>query len=190
MRVENTQFIISATAPKQYPTLEIPEVAMAGRSNVGKSSVINALVRRKNLARTSSVPGKTRHINFYNIDEAIMLADLPGYGYAEAGKSEQGRWADMINAYLDRREQLCAILQIVDARHKPTAQDVQMAEWIRASGKRHIVVANKTDKLPVTKVPDYVRVICDVLEVEDALPFSAEKSTGREELLILLEQLL
>ena len=146
MEFIDAKFLTTAVKPEQYPDTFIPEIAFVGRSNVGKSSLINCLTNRNKLARTSSSPGKTATINFYDIAGKYRLVDLPGYGYAKVSKSEQERWAKMINTYLSDRYNLVQVIQLVDARHKPTADDITMIDWIRRFGYNPVVVATKLDK--------------------------------------------
>lgn len=183
LNIHNAALTISAVQPRQYPPTVVPEIAMAGRSNVGKSSCINRLLNRNKLARTSSTPGKTATINFYDIDGQMFFVDLPGYGFARVSKSEQEKWAAMINTYLEKRDQLCGVLLLVDARHKPTMQDVMMYGWIRERFGAVTVVATKCDKLGKTKIEEHLGVIRETLQLTAAdtlLPFSAEKGTGKE----------
>lgn len=147
MKIRSSEFIISAVKREQYPEEPIPEIALAGRSNVGKSSLINMLVNRKKLARTSSAPGKTQTINFYKINDEFHFVDLPGYGYAKVSKSHREAWGKMIETYLTTRTKLVEIIQLIDIRHKPTEQDKQMYQWIKHYGFGKIVVANKLDKI-------------------------------------------
>lgn len=185
LNIHNASLTISAVQPRQYPPTAVPEIAMAGRSNVGKSSCINRLLNRNKLARTSSTPGKTATINFYDIDSQMFFVDLPGYGFARVSKGEQEKWARMINTYLETRETLRGVLLLVDARHKPTAQDVMMFSWIREQFGEVTVVATKCDKLGKTKIEENLAVIRKTLELSEAdtlIPFSAEKGTGKEEL--------
>ena len=185
LNIHNAALTISAVQPRQYPQTAMAEIALAGRSNVGKSSCINKLLNRNKLARTSATPGKTATINFYNIDDTLFIVDLPGYGFARVSRDEQEKWAKMINTYLETRAQLSGVLLLVDARHKPTAQDVMMYSWIRARFGKVTVVATKCDKLGVTKIPEHLEVIRKTLhltEEDTLLPFSGEKGTGKEEL--------
>lgn len=147
MKIRSCEFIISAVKREQYPEDPIPEIALAGRSNVGKSSLINMLVNRKKLARTSSAPGKTQTINFYKINNEFHFVDLPGYGYAKVSKSHREAWGKMIETYLTTRTKLVEIVQLIDIRHNPTEQDKQMYQWIKHYGFGSIVVANKLDKI-------------------------------------------
>ncbi len=183
VNMHNASLTISAVSPRQYPPAAVPEVAMAGRSNVGKSSCINKLLNRKSLARTSATPGKTATINFYNIDEKLFLVDLPGYGYAKVSRAEQEKWAVMINTYLETRPQLTGVLLLVDARHKPTAQDKAMFDWIRHRFGHVSVVATKCDKLAKTKVEEHLKLVSETLgmtEADTLFPFSSENGMGKE----------
>ena len=184
MNIQNASIKVSAVSPKQYPADGLPEIAFAGRSNVGKSSFINKMLNRKNLARTSATPGKTAQINFYNIDESIYFVDLPGYGYAAVSKQEKKKWGLMMEEYLNTRENLRHTLLLVDSRHKPTADDVQMAEWIRYNFGSLIVIATKLDKLKKSQIEGNIEVIKQTLELGEKdilVPFSSEKGTGRDE---------
>ena len=147
MNLHNAEFILSAASLSACPKDQLPQIAFAGRSNVGKSSVINRLLQRKNFARVGEAPGKTTHINYFLIDKAMYLVDLPGYGYAKVPKSEKERWAKLIESYFAAPDLITLGVLIVDARHKPTANDVIMANWFQQSGRPYVVVANKMDKL-------------------------------------------
>ncbi len=146
MKIKSSDFLISAVSPSQYPEEPLPEIAFAGRSNVGKSSLLNMLINRKNLARTSSTPGKTQTINFYSIDDLFRFVDLPGYGYARVSKSQKNAWAKTIETYLNTSENLLEVIQLVDIRHKPSEQDKEMYKWILECGFNGIVIATKLDK--------------------------------------------
>lgn len=186
----DANFLATAVKPSQYPDTLIPEIALVGRSNVGKSSLINCLTNRTKLARTSSTPGKTATINFYDIAGRYRLVDLPGYGYAQVSKTEQERWAKMIETYLSDRFNLVQVIQLVDARHKPTKDDITMLNWIRSFGYSPVVVATKLDKLKKSQIERNLTTIYQMLELDDnsiLLPFSAEKRIGREDVLELLE---
>lgn len=186
MNLHNASFVISATSLANCPKNGLPQVAFAGRSNVGKSSVINRLLQRKNFARVGEAPGKTTHINYFLIDEALYLVDLPGYGYAKVPKQEKERWGRLIEAYFADPDLLTLGVLIVDARHKPTANDVTMAQAFRLTGKPYVVVANKMDKLKKSEIEPNLLAIRETLELEDDIPvirFSAEKGEGRDELL-------
>ncbi len=184
MNIHNASLTISAVSPKQYPATSFPEIAFAGRSNVGKSSFINRLLNRKSLARTSSKPGKTATINFYNIDNALYLVDLPGYGYAQVSKEEKKKWASMIETYLSTREQLKCTALLVDARHTPTADDISMLGWIKAAQGYALVFATKCDKVAKTKLNEHLDDIYYTLGLTDEdilIPFSAETGLGRDD---------
>ncbi len=176
----------SAASPKDFRRDALPQVAFAGRSNVGKSSVINRLLNRKNFARVGAAPGKTTQINYFKIDNAFYLVDLPGYGYARVSKGERDRWGRLMEGYFADPELMTLGVMIVDARHKPTADDCTMAQWYRGAGCPFLVVANKLDKLKKSEVEGNLQRIRETLELgeEDmVIPFSAEKGTGRDELL-------
>jgi GTP-binding protein len=184
MNLHNASITISAAQPSQYPYGVLPEIALAGRSNVGKSSFINKLLGRKNLARTSSSPGKTATLNFYNIDDTFYFVDLPGYGYAKVSHETREKWADMINMYLERRENLTATFLLVDARHTPTQNDLQMFNWIRHRHGSAVVIATKCDKIAKTKLNGNIDEIFKFLKIghKDLLiPFSAETGLGYDE---------
>ncbi|MBR5533481.1 MAG: YihA family ribosome biogenesis GTP-binding protein [Ruminiclostridium sp.] len=171
----------------------LPQIAFAGRSNVGKSSIINRLLNRKNFARVGSAPGKTTHINYFLIDKKVYFIDLPGYGYAKVSKQERARWGKLIEDWFADTSLLTLGIQLVDIRHKPTADDCNMVEWFKASGKPFVVVANKHDKIKKSEWEPNVARIRETLALPDEVPvisFSAEKGTGREELLnIILEHI-
>lgn len=186
VNVQKAEFILSAAASKGFLRDGLPQVAFAGRSNVGKSSVINRLLNRKNFARVGASPGKTIHINYFKIDNAFYLVDLPGYGYAKVSKSERDRWGRLMESYFAHPELLTLGVMIVDSRHKPTADDCTMADWFRATGCPLIVVANKLDKLKKREIEPNLQCIRETLNLGEevtVIPFSAEKGTGREELL-------
>ena len=186
INVQKAEFILSAASPKDFRRDALPQVAFAGRSNVGKSSVINRLLNRKNFARVGAAPGKTTQINYFKIDNAFYLVDLPGYGYARVSKGERDRWGRLMEGYLVDPELMTLGVRIVDARHKPTADDCTMAQWYRGAGCPFLVVANKLDKLKKSEVEGNLQRIRETLELgeEDmVIPFSAEKGTGRDELL-------
>lgn len=186
VNLQRAEFVLSAVSPKKFIQDGLPQVAFAGRSNVGKSSVINRLLGRKNFARVGSEPGKTVHVNYFSIDGTFYLVDLPGYGYARVSKSERDRWGRLMEDYFARPDLLTLGVMIVDSRHKPTADDRTMARWFQETGCPLVTVANKLDKLKKSEIEPNLRLIRDTLELgeEDRLiPFSAEKGTGREELL-------
>jgi len=186
INVQNVEFIRSGAKAKDFPGDGRPQVTFAGRSNVGKSSVINCLLRRKNFARVGNSPGKTAFINFFLVDETFYLVDLPGYGYAKVSKAEKERWGRLIEGYFDDTSQMSLGVQIVDARHKPTADDCQMANWFLYTGKPFIVIANKLDKLKKSEIAPNLQRIQETLQLPEEvklIPFTALKGTGREELL-------
>lgn len=185
MSVVQAEFIISAAGEAQYPADGLPEIALSGRSNVGKSSLINRLIHRKNLARTSSQPGKTQTLNYYRIDEAFYFVDLPGYGYAKVSKTMRQQWGQMIEHYLLHREPLRLVLHIIDVRHPPTKDDQLMYAWLGHHGIPRKVIATKADKIGKNKWPKHVKAIRTGLEMgsgEQPLLFSAETGLGQEEL--------
>ena len=189
MNLNNLSIEVSAVSPKQYPTGDRPEVAFAGRSNVGKSSFLNKVVGRKSLARTSGKPGKTAQINFFNIDSQLFFVDLPGYGYAAVSKSEQKRWGEMMDTYLNTRKQLRQTFLLVDSRHKPSREDIQMAEWIRYRFGYLIIVATKIDKLSRKQMEENFQLIADTLSITEddfLIPFSATTGEGKEDFWELL----
>ena len=185
INLQKAEFILSAVAPKFFLRDGLPQVAFSGRSNVGKSSVINRLLNRKNFARVGAAPGKTIHINYFKIDGAFYLVDLPGYGYAKVSKAERDRWGKLMESYFADPELMTLGVMIVDSRHKPTADDCTMAQWYREAGCPFVVVANKLDKLKKSQVEPNLQVIRETLELGEGdvvIPFSAEKGTGRQEL--------
>ncbi|MCX7709679.1 MAG: ribosome biogenesis GTP-binding protein YihA/YsxC [Clostridia bacterium] len=185
MNLNNAKFELSAVKPAQYPATSVPEVAFAGRSNVGKSSIINTLLNRKSIARVGAAPGKTREINFYNIDQVLYFVDLPGYGYASVSKEKKSTWGAIIETYLNTRQQLKLIIMMVDIRHKPTEDDKMMYNWIVSNHLQHIVVASKADKISRGQIKARLQEISSTLGIEEGvtiIPFSSEKRTGKEEL--------
>ena len=183
MKVHNVEMIMSAVRPEQYPDEGYPEFALAGRSNVGKSSFINKMIGRKSLARTSSKPGKTQTLNFYKIEEQLFFVDVPGYGYAKVSKTEREAWGVMIQQYLTDREVLRAVVQIVDIRHSPTADDRLMYDFLVHYDIPAIVIATKADKVPKGKLARQEKIIRETLDMRTEDPvimFSAEKGTGMD----------
>ncbi len=191
MVIKNVELEIVCGPTSKLPENSLPEVAFAGKSNVGKSSLINALMNRKSLARTSSSPGKTQTINFYNINKQLYLVDLPGYGFAKATEKERARWGQMIENYLNTSKQLRIIFLLVDIRHAPGANDVQMYEWMLYMGFKPIVIATKLDKIKRSQVAKQLKLIREGLNAKDAtiIPFSAETKQGREEIWQLMDEL-
>lgn len=186
MNFQNAEFIKSAASVKDLIRDGRPAIAFSGKSNVGKSSVINKLLNRKNFARVGAQPGKTVHINYFLIDKTAYFIDLPGYGYAKVSKSERDRWAALMEQFFAEEGLITLGVMIVDARHKPTADDVTMAAWFRATGCPVLVVANKLDKLKKSEIEPNMALIRETLDLPPEtvlLPFSAEKGTGREQLI-------
>ncbi|WP_071460288.1 ribosome biogenesis GTP-binding protein YihA/YsxC [Bacillus massilinigeriensis] len=183
MKVNNAEIVISAVRPNQYPEGGLPEFALAGRSNVGKSSFINKMLNRKNLARTSSKPGKTQTLNFYLINEELYFVDVPGYGYAKVSKKEREAWGKMIEAYITSREPLKAVLQIVDLRHPPSADDVMMYDFLKHYNIPVIVIATKADKIPKSKWQKHLKITKETLNIDPEDPvilFSSETGEGKD----------
>ena len=184
----------TAVSFEQYPDTLVPEIALVGRSNVGKSSLINCLTNRNKLARTSSTPGKTATINFYQIQkDRYRIVDLPGYGYAKVSKAEQEKWSAMIDTYLSKRYNLVQVIQLVDARHAPSKDDITMADWIRHYNFNTIVVATKIDKLKKSQIDKNLTEIYNDLQMDNnsiLIPLSAEKRTGRNDLIALFDEIL
>ncbi|EOT43385.1 MULTISPECIES: ribosome biogenesis GTP-binding protein YihA/YsxC [Enterococcus] len=184
MKVHNAEIVISAVSPKQYPETDLPEIALAGRSNVGKSSFINTLIARKNLARTSSKPGKTQTLNFYLIENILHFVDVPGYGYAKVSKTERAKWGQMIETYLTQREQLRAVVSLVDMRHEPSQEDIQMYQFLKYYDLPVIVVATKADKIPRGKWNKHESVIKKALDFDKSdtfIIFSSVTKEGKDE---------
>lgn len=184
MKVNNVEMIMSAVRPDQYPTEGYPEFALAGRSNVGKSSFINKMIGRKSLARTSSKPGKTQTLNFYKIEEQVFFVDVPGYGYAKVSKSSRETWGKFIQQYMTEREPLRAVIQIVDLRHAPSSEDCAMYDFLVENKMPAIIIATKADKIPKGKWEKHKKVVRETLAMRpyDALiVFSSEKGIGMDE---------
>lgn len=177
----------------KLPQNELPEVAFAGKSNVGKSSLINALVNRKSLARTSAQPGKTQTINFYNVNQEIYFVDLPGYGYARVSEAEKQKWGRMIEHYLHSSKQLRQVFLLIDIRHEPGANDIQMCEWIRAQGLMPVIIATKSDKIKRSQIQKQLKLIRETLKLQKdcvMIPFSSEDKSGRDEVYALLDAII
>lgn len=188
MNFQNVEFLISAAAPKDFPANRLPEIAFAGKSNVGKSSVINRLLQRKNFARVGDKPGKTVHVNYFALDRKCYLVDLPGYGFAKVSQSEKERWGKLMEDYFAANRITLGIL-IVDYRHPPTNNDITMARWFLDSGCPFAVVVNKMDKLKKSELVPNLQLIRQDLELPDScpvIPFSAEKGDGRDALVKLI----
>lgn len=190
MKVNSSDFIISAVGPDQYPDDALPEIALAGRSNVGKSSLINKMINRKNLARTSSTPGKTQHMNYYLINEMMYFVDFPGYGYAKVSKTQRATWGKMVEKYLAERDTLRLVLLIVDLRHPPTSNDKMMFDWLKHYDLPMCVVATKADKIPKSRWQKHIKIMkqeLGVLSGDNFIPFSSEIGLGKDELWGLID---
>lgn len=188
MNLNNVDFLISAASAKDFPKKHIPEIAFAGKSNVGKSSVINRILQRKNFARVGEKPGKTIHVNYFTVDSKCHFVDLPGYGYAKVSQAEKDRWGRLMEAYFAASRIDLGIF-IVDARHAPTQNDIIMSNWFIESNCPFVVVANKLDKLKKSEIEPNLQRIREVLSLPDAcqiIPFSAEKGTGRDDLVKII----
>ena len=191
MKVKNPKFEISAVSQKQYPSNDLPQIVLVGKSNVGKSSFINTMINRKSLARTSSEPGKTRQINFYKIDEAFYFVDLPGYGYSKMSKQEQEKVGSFIEQYLAKSKNISLVIFLIDIRHNPTENDRLMYDYIIRSGLPFIILANKADKIAPTKVEGVVRDLQKQINpIGDItmLPFSAEKKIYTEDVWNVIDE--
>jgi GTP-binding protein len=185
MKVNAAEFIISAVGSSQYPIDALPEIALAGRSNVGKSSLINRLIQRKNLARTSSQPGKTQTLNYYRINSDLYFVDLPGYGYAKVAKTKREVWGKFIEHYLLNREELKLLLLLVDLRHPPSKDDIAMYAWLKHVDIPMCVVATKADKIPKSQWQKHLKIVRDTLIFDPSDPlilFSSETGLGKDEL--------
>lgn len=189
LNLHKAEFIRSAVKIADFPNDALPQIAFAGKSNVGKSSTINRILNRKNFARVGNEPGKTVHINFFRIDDKVYFVDLPGYGYAKVSKRERDRWGRLMDEYFSSGDTLTLGFQIVDIRHKPTADDVTMADWFLQTGMPFAVIANKHDKLKKSQLEGNLQTIRTVLHLPEevpVIPFSAEKGTGKDEVFSLI----
>lgn len=185
MNITQADFVISAVKPNQYPEDALPEIALAGRSNVGKSSLINKMIQRKSLARTSSQPGKTQQLNYYRVNEMLYFVDFPGYGYAKVSKKQREQWGAMIELYLKERQPLKLVLHIIDLRHPPSEDDCLMYNWLKHFEIPVCIVCTKADKIPRSKWDKHVKVIRETLGADPRDPlvlFSSETGLGRDEL--------
>ena len=192
MVIKNVELEIVCGVTSKIPDTDLPEVAFAGKSNVGKSSLINALMNRKSYARTSATPGKTQTINYYNINDAMYLVDLPGYGYAKVSEKEKIAWGKMIERYLNQSKQLKAVFLLIDIRHDPSANDKMMYHWIVEQGFQPIIIATKLDKIKRSQVQKQVKAVksgLDLLPGTIVIPFSAETKQGREEIWDLMDSI-
>ena len=193
MKIKNVELQIVCGITSKLPETDKVEIAFAGKSNVGKSSLINALMNRKALARTSATPGKTQTINFYNVNDVMYLVDLPGYGYAKVSEQEKIKWGQLIERYLNTSKQLKAVFLLIDIRHDPSANDKMMYEWIVSQGYHPIIIATKLDKLKRSQVAKHVKMIKEGLKLlpgTTVIPFSAETKQGREEIWELMDSYL
>lgn len=184
MNFNNVDFLISAASVRDFPGNRLPEIAFAGKSNVGKSSVINRILQRKNFARVGEKPGKTIHVNYFTVDQKCYFVDLPGYGYAKVSQAERDRWSKLMESYF-ASDRIDLGVFIVDARHAPTNNDITMAQWFLNSGCPFVVVANKLDKVKKSEIESNLQTIREDLELPEEcpiIPFSAEKGTGRDDL--------
>lgn len=193
MKIKNVELSIVCGITSKLPETDRAEIAFAGKSNVGKSSLINALMNRKALARTSATPGKTQTINFYNVNDIMYLVDLPGYGYAKVSEAEKVKWGQLIERYLNTSKQLKAVFLLIDIRHEPSANDKMMYDWIIEQGYNPIIIATKLDKLKRSQLQKHVKMIKEGLQLVPGtvvIPFSAETKQGREEIWELMESFL
>ena len=190
MLIKNPRFEISVMNKSQYPKNNLPEIVLAGKSNVGKSSFVNAMINRKSLARTSSAPGKTRQLNFYNMDDKFYFVDLPGYGYSEMSKAEQAKVGASTESYLKNRKNINLIILLIDIRHKPSENDIMMLDFIKHTGKHYIVITSKADKIAKTKVSSCVAGIAKILDVPEDLIFaySSETKLNQETIWEVIEE--
>ena len=193
MIIKNVNLETVCGITSTFPENTLPEVAFAGKSNVGKSSLINALMNRKSYARTSAQPGKTQTINFYNINDAIYFVDLPGYGYATANEAVKAKWGKMIERYLHQSKQLKLVFLLIDIRHAPGKNDIQMYEWILSNGFMPVIIATKSDKIKRSQLDKCLKIVKETLQIRPGtivIPFSSETKAGREDVYALLDELL
>ncbi|MBF0289384.1 MAG: YihA family ribosome biogenesis GTP-binding protein [SAR324 cluster bacterium] len=188
MKIKSTEFVISAVNKQQFPAVQSPEIAFAGKSNVGKSSLINSLLNRKNLVKTSSTPGKTRMINFFSVNDIFLLVDLPGYGFAKVSKSMQGQWKQLVETYLSDRSSLRGVILIIDVRHGPTEQDLQLQSWLHTYHIPILIIANKVDKLKRNQVIPHLQQIQTKMNLSELpIQHSSTKKVGRKEIWQVLQ---
>lgn len=193
MKIDKSTLEKIAVLTEQYPDNNLPEIAIAGRSNVGKSSLINSLINRKNLARTSQKPGKTRTINFYNVNETFRLVDLPGYGYAAVSKSHRDDWGEIIDRYLHSRDNLKEVFLLVDIRHEPNDNDLMMYNWIIDMGFTGYVIATKLDKIGKSRLQQYIKIIAKKLNIQDRkkiIYYSSETKENRKYIYNIIEDII
>ena len=192
MIIKNVELETVCGITSKIPQNQMPEIAFAGKSNVGKSSLINGLVNRKALARTSSQPGKTQTINFYNVNQECYFVDLPGYGYASVSKEVKAKWGKMIEKYLHTSQVLKAVFLLIDIRHEPSGNDINMYEWILANGYEPIIIATKLDKIKRSQIQKHIKMLrvgLNVVPGTKILPFSAQTKQGKEEILAVIDEL-
>ena len=193
MKIKNCELETVCGITSKLPDNSLPEIAFAGKSNVGKSSLINAIINRKSLARTSSQPGKTQTINFYNLNKEMYLVDLPGYGYAQVSASVKEQWGRMIEKYLRTSKQLKKVFLLIDIRHEPSANDVQMYEWVVANGYEPVIICTKADKISRGAVQKNIKIIKNKISPVPGtvfIPFSAETKQGRDEIYAIMDEVL
>lgn len=191
MNLHNVEFLKSVTKPADFIRTGMPQIAFAGKSNVGKSSVINKILNRKNFARVGASPGKTVHINYFLIDKTALFVDLPGYGYAKVSKTERDRWGKLMEQYFGEQGLITLGVMIVDARHKPTKDDVTMANWFKSTGCPFVICANKVDKVKKSQLEGNIALIRETLELDESveiIPFSAETGLNRDKLVSSIEK--
>ncbi len=191
MNLHNVEFLKSVTKPADFMRTSMPQIAFAGKSNVGKSSVINKILNRKNFARVGASPGKTVHINYFLIDKTALFVDLPGYGYAKVSKAERDRWGKLMEQYFGEEGLITLGVMIVDARHKPTKDDVTMANWFKSTGCPFLICANKVDKVKKSQLEGNMKLIRETLELDESveiIPFSAETGLNRDKLISSIEK--
>lgn len=191
MNLHNVEFLKSVTRPADFMRTSMPQIAFAGKSNVGKSSVINKILNRKNFARVGASPGKTVHINYFLIDKTALFVDLPGYGYAKVSKAERDRWGKLMEQYFGEQGLITLGVMIVDCRHKPTKDDITMANWFKSTGCPFLICANKVDKVKKSQLEGNLTLIRETLELDDSveiIPFSAETGLNRDKLISSIEK--
>ncbi len=191
LNIHNAEFVTSVATLSQLPEETLPEVALAGRSNVGKSSLINRILNRKSIAKTSGTPGKTQMLNYYNIDSQLYLVDCPGYGYAKVSHDQRRQFGNLIEKYMVKRDKLCLVLQLIDLRHQPSKEDLSMFSWLIHNGMNICIVATKADKIPRSQYQKHLKMIRDGLHMPEHIPiilFSSVTSQGKDELWSIIEQ--